>query len=87
VDPTTLRLEAASDVVARLLDYIAAGLDAHGDTQTVRDLVGRLLQDGTGSSSQRQWSEDLARPKLVRRMTEMTAGSSVSGDEGLQAPR
>jgi carboxylate-amine ligase len=54
VDAVEPRSRPAAEVVAQFLDHVEDGLEAHGDTRRVRDLVDRVLEAGTGSTRQRE---------------------------------
>lgn len=53
LNPRTLELDPAAEVVRAMLEHVAAALDAHGDGGRVRELLARLWRDGTGAARQR----------------------------------
>lgn len=53
IHPQTCRPEPAPAVVQALLEVARPGLEAHGDDAQVRELIARLLTDGTGADRQR----------------------------------
>lgn len=53
VDPVTWAERPAAEVVAALMDHIAAALHDSGDDAEVGDLVGALLSGGTAAQAQR----------------------------------
>ncbi|MFG1999413.1 glutamate--cysteine ligase [Spirillospora sp. NPDC048911] len=54
IHPVTRRPAPARTVVQALLDHLTPALDAAGDLETVRELLGRLLERGNGAEWQRQ---------------------------------
>lgn len=52
VDPARPRLAPAIELVEQLLDFVADGLEAHGDQSTVRRAVAAILERGTGADLQ-----------------------------------
>lgn len=51
--PRTTVPRVAADVVAELLNYLRAGLEAHGDWHEVSALVAKIMCRGNGASRQR----------------------------------
>ncbi|HEX3539352.1 MAG TPA: glutamate--cysteine ligase [Acidimicrobiales bacterium] len=53
VSPRGLAVRPAVEVVGELLDHVGAGLEAHGDTAEVSELVGAIMARGNGAQVQR----------------------------------
>ncbi|WP_404385393.1 glutamate--cysteine ligase [Knoellia locipacati] len=54
VDPASGDLVPAADALSSLLEFTGGALDHHGDLERVRDVVERLLVDGTSAERQRR---------------------------------
>lgn len=52
-DPVTCTLLPAGELLGAILDDLRPALEAEGDWEQVRDLVDRLLREGTGAARQR----------------------------------
>lgn len=72
VDPESCRPRPARVVVARLLDYLRPGLEAHDDWPLVERLMGRILDRRTGAAWQRRTAAEIDGPDMVRRMCHLT---------------
>ena len=64
----------ADEVVARLLEHVGPGLDAHGDGAAVRHQVARILERGNGATWQRRAAAEMDGPALVARMRGLAPG-------------
>jgi glutamate---cysteine ligase / carboxylate-amine ligase len=53
VHPTEPRTAPAEDVIESLLEYVADGLDVHGDRDRIHDAVDDILDRGNGAEQQR----------------------------------
>ena len=53
VSPITNSAEPAAVVIGELLDFVAEGLEFHGDTERVTSSVKRILERGNGAARQR----------------------------------
>jgi carboxylate-amine ligase len=81
VDPRTMELADARDVVAGLVDQVAPALEAAGDLERVRDHSRRIFAQGGGATRQRRTFEttgtlDAVVADLCARTQESTGESS-----------
>ncbi|MEU6665373.1 glutamate--cysteine ligase [Streptomyces sp. NPDC046727] len=80
LDPRSLRGEPAADVVAALLDHVAAALGEAGDLDRVTTGVRRLLDEGNGAHRQRR-ALRTGGPALVGLLTGAAPDAGPAVDE------
>ena len=68
IDPIDRLARPAADVVDRLLQVCAPGLDAHGDRDEVERGVARILERGTGAALQRQLMQEYDGSTCIRHL-------------------
>lgn len=70
------RLVPAGTAVERFLAFLREDLDEHDEWDTVRELVGAVLERGTSAHRQRDWlHQGDSQPEIARRLVEITAAS------------
>ncbi|MFC9918303.1 carboxylate-amine ligase [Agromyces binzhouensis] len=85
-DPASGRLAPAHDLVHRLERHLAEPLERTGDRELVRQLLGRLLRDGTGASRQlAAWNRGGVAGLRRLFAATITARASTSSDPGRTA--
>jgi carboxylate-amine ligase len=68
----------AAEVVRQLLDHCRAGLQVHGDLELVTAGVGRILERGTGATTQRALVDECP-VQAVARLRAVTQGDGPRG--------
>lgn len=70
----------AADVVHALVDFVAPVLEEQGELDLVREGVGRILAEGTGSQLQRRPFRTGGLPAVVEQAVELTLQGVATGD-------
>lgn len=76
----------AADVVHALVDFVAPVLEEQGELDLVREGVGRILADGSGSQLQREPFHTGGLAAVVQRAVEVTTQGTAAAEPAGQSP-